>query len=469
MQGSETPRPTEKLWAPDEIENLNYATSSQRLGLMNQARRRREPGWAWSIVRFLAGFVRAWLWRTHPKEITPTRFLAAVESANQQRVFEALGPWENLTTVAVAVTARRCDLRLPLHQAYLASLRWLPTILRARRSAQGYKKLGWRYQAQEYALTPGYYAVARRFIAALQPTIVLVANDHNMRLRAFERAARDEGLRTAYIQHASVTERFPPLCTTYAFLDGVDALRKYLTAGDSTTTTFLTGSPLHDSLIGAGHAAGPSQNVGLCLNLLDEVPAVQDVVRRLGAEVDAKLLIRTHPRDTRPWRELLPGVQVSSALDEPMSTYLERVGIVLAGESNVHLEAAIFGRPSAVLDLAPASRDNYGFAVAGIVTYVSTTDLVDVVREKLAAGMSTRSRERLSYFSATIGTEWEGRSGELVRQLLSVLAEGAPTSSLFPYSYEIGRMKIRVVSALTPDQLDFLGAGELGVRVEGRS
>ena len=56
-------------------------------------------------------------------------------------------------------------------------------------------------------------------------------------------------IETLYIQHASVTSRFPALKFNYAFLDGFDTLNKYITAGPSETKVFLTGTCKFDNVL----------------------------------------------------------------------------------------------------------------------------------------------------------------------------------------------------------------------------
>lgn len=448
-------------WSPDNFDDLNYATSSERLGLMHQAHLRRKPGPLWSLARFVLGVLRAVRVRRTPEGVKTVPILAPVGTVNQSRVIEAIGPLEFLATVAVTENAPPCDLRLPLHRAYWLSLKYLSATSKAAKAARGYQALGWKYQGQEYALTPGYYEVSKRFIKDRGTRLVLLPNDHVMRHRAFERAAAAVGCRTAYVQHASVTERFPPLRTTYALLDGLDALEKYVSAGTSATTVYLTGSPLHDQLLTVGSQRLPAAGIGLCLNLLDEPSVVKEVVGRFAAVgMDQKLIVRTHPRDRRLWSHFLPGVEVRSAVAEPLTSFLQDVQVVLAGNSNVHLEAAIFGRPSLLVELSKSVEDHYGFVAAGLVEKIEVEDVVEAVNDLWEVSPKVDRRHSLRRFSAVMGTPWEGRSGALISQLLGSLADGAVSSPHFPFSFGIGEMTIYTVSEMADFELGELRMGD---------
>jgi len=57
--------------------------------------------------------------------------------------------------------------------------------------------------------------------------VLVVANDHSYPCTTIVKAAQDEGVKTVYIQHASVSDKFPALKFDYALLEGLDSLEKY--------------------------------------------------------------------------------------------------------------------------------------------------------------------------------------------------------------------------------------------------
>ncbi len=406
-------------------------------------------------MRYVGGWLRAWptLDRRSEAELNG-RILAAGTSHNQMRVFQALRASGHeaeaaIVPVSLVTRPRWPGPTFPLAAAYLAALRDLAQTLRVARSAEGYQRLGWHHAGAEYALTPGFLRVARAFLLRARPGLVLVSNDHLMRTRVVARAANDLGIPTAYVQHASVTERFPPLFTSAAFLDGRDALEKYLAASPSRTRVFLTGSPLHDGLVREGAARGASDKVGVCLNLLDDPEPVIALVRMLQeADWAGGVEVRTHPRDQRPWRQMLASAgpaspRVVSAVEEPIERFLARVGKVVAGDSNVHLESAVFGRPSVCLQPSGRRTDAYGFARAGLTASVTNPGAAVANLEHAHLPPA----DVVQRFAANAGGPWAGRASELIHLALQALVAGEPTPAPFRTTVRVGGVLVAALDA----------------------
>ena len=77
----------------------------------------------------------------------------------------------------------------------------------------------------------GAYSYVPYFINILsktKPKLVIVSNDHSLNCRSLRLAAQILGIRTLYIQHASISNIFPPLEFDYALLDGLVSYKKYV-------------------------------------------------------------------------------------------------------------------------------------------------------------------------------------------------------------------------------------------------
>src|SRR5690606_16705276 len=135
----------------------------------------------------------------------------------------------------------------PEARAYLAGFPFIGQVLRSRRRAQGYRRIGYDHHLDRYLLTYGYFRASLEVLGRLGPKLLLLSNDHNMETRTLEHAASRLGIRTAYVQHASVAHGFPPLAFNLAFLDGLDAARKYDQPGYARSQVFLTGIPKGDA------------------------------------------------------------------------------------------------------------------------------------------------------------------------------------------------------------------------------
>lgn len=72
-----------------------------------------------------------------------------------------------------------------------------------------------------------YLSYFYRVLSQVRPGFVITANDHNVPNRCMLAVAHHLGIKTVYLQHASVSNLFPALRVNYAFLDGQCALDTY--------------------------------------------------------------------------------------------------------------------------------------------------------------------------------------------------------------------------------------------------
>jgi hypothetical protein len=321
----------------------------------------------------------------------------------------------------------------------LISLLFLPILLIRVAMTGGRGWMSTRHARDQYLLAYGLYVAVRRWLARLEPAAVVLANDHTLWPRTMMYAARHLGVPTFYVQHAAVTAKFPPLAFDFALLDGSDALEKYAAAGPSRSRVFLIGITKfdHHAVRRALETADSRQRaVGICCNLLDPIPRVQELVESIVSRLPAhQVYLRPHPATPAAARTALQaiasadGAKYSDSTRESAQEFLLQVGIVLAGDSSVLLEAALLAGVPIWYDFAGEGRDQYGFRAKGLVRHAHTPgDAVRLV--ETAHDVAALTRERAAYFSATVGTEFEGRSAELAASVIaSVAANGEPDLS----------------------------------------
>jgi hypothetical protein len=402
------------------VEDLNYASSSERLGIF---RLKKPKAWKRGLVVNAATFAGRWLMAARDglrrptwKSLTSGGVLAVVWSSNQlQSVTPVLDRLGGVDTLAL-----HRSLKYPLFpevEAYGASLRYLPRLLRSRAGARGYARYGFEYDLDKYLLTYGYFVTATKVLTALAPRLVLLANDHTMQTRVFEHAAHRMGITTAYMQHASVTGDFPPLAFDLAFLDGSDAAHKYDQPGSEGTRAFLTGVPKVDAHRASARERATVRRIGVCVNVLDpttDVVRFVEDLRRLAPRVD--VLLRPHPSDGRAWAEAVRGIELSDANSEPSFTFLDRVDAVITGPSNIVLEAALVGVRSVYVDFGRLGIDHYGFVERGLCVKADSAEQALALLDP-AHGTAV-DIEALKAYCATVGTAYDGRSAELVSRLI---------------------------------------------------
>ena len=113
------------------------------------------------------------------------------------------------------------------------------------------------------------------------PKVIIVANDHLFYYRALIQEANTRGVKTIYVQHAAVTDKFPPLDFSYAFLDGKDSFDKYLSAGECKGEVYLIGGVRFDAIKGKETRPSDIYRIGVAINLLDDSEKVRSVCKEL--------------------------------------------------------------------------------------------------------------------------------------------------------------------------------------------
>jgi len=315
----------------------------------------------------------------------------------------------------------------------IVSLCFLFHALACRKRANCYQKKMMSYFFDQYLLCYGHYFNASLFFRRQRPSAVLLANDHSMTARVIALAARDAGIMTIYIQHASVSENFPPLLYDYAFLDGKDALRKYLSQGRTQTKIFLAGIPKMDSLINEYRPLHSVDTIGIAINLLDDLRKVICVVKVLRSKFQEKIIVlRPHPAlgsDLDMLRDICANLDVllSDPHEEDVGDFLTRITLLISGESNIHLEATLLNKVSIYYPFGER-LDHYGFLEERLI--FESHHLKELITEIIAVDKQYPSvLLRAKNYCATIGTSYQGRSSELVAQSLNEIVNSNIGSS----------------------------------------
>lgn len=279
-----------------------------------------------------------------------------------------------------------------------------------------------------------YLCYFRRMMMKLKPEFVITANDHNVSNRCMLAVAHYQGIKTVYLQHASVSALFPALRVNYAFLDGQCAWDTYKQCepnqpgGDRKvpeTQVILSGQKKHLQV-----NESMTDVVGVALNELDDADASIGFVEDLAAH-GRKVCVRWHPgqpeRQVKRYRTTFAAnrsVELSDPKKEAVSDFFSRIGYLVAGNSSIHLEAALAGILPIYYELTPADNpDYYGYVKHGLSRSAKTAEDVNRLIEA-SDGLHRPNVEAVRYYSSTYLTEWDGREGELVAECLQRLANG---------------------------------------------
>ncbi|SFR44922.1 hypothetical protein SAMN04488070_1136 [Pseudidiomarina maritima] len=271
-----------------------------------------------------------------------------------------------------------------------------------------------------------------RVLPKINPKMVLISNDHNVPNRCLIAVSRYLGVRTAYVQHASVSEFFPALTVDYAFLDGQHSFDIYKTCVNNispylkrefSTEVYLTGQQKKLKF----SKSRRQKSIGIAINKLDNLDSYISLIIFLTRS-GLSLIVRWHPNqsksDVKKILELGENnscVKLSDPYQDNISDYLEKVSIIVAGDSGIHLEAALSGVYPVYYNESFDSKikDYYGFVKSGLAYAVSDQkELLTLINGIRNLKINKNS---IQYYSDTFGTPLEGRESELVAKLICKL------------------------------------------------
>lgn len=270
-------------------------------------------------------------------------------------------------------------------------------------------------------------------LVKVSPRIVVVSNDHSTPNKTLIALVRDrKEVKVAYMQHASVSNLFPALNFDYAFLDGESALNVYRKCEDNRPVTtpllksrrvFLTGQKKE---LGAGfpNIEDKKNVIGIALNALDSIKAVKELITTL---TNRGLLVklRWHPGLPVKTAELLKSdlmgnkIEFSNPKIESLSEFFSSINCMIAGNSSIHLEAALSNVVPIYYEMSDHTLDDYyGYIKNGVaIDAKSIGDLANIIGRVESRDLKI-NKEAIQFYSSTFGTEWEGREGKLVSETL---------------------------------------------------
>lgn len=263
----------------------------------------------------------------------------------------------------------------------------------------------------------GFYEVYLQKLRKYNPKAIVFANDHNPDARAMLFAAKGAGIKTAYIQHASVSPIFPPLQFDLNLLEGQDALDKYKLCGPVEGQVELIGMPKADAYVPFRNTNQQIKTIGIGCNLMDDIIEIENLLQKLSIDFpDINFILRPHPRDRRSFHNIAgiaSTISISDSRSVPTFDYLRQLDVQISGNSGIHLEAVLLNVWSIYYNMNPKERlqDYYGFIHNGLVEApIDYEGLQQLLQHHLYQKPEVYLRAK--YYNATVGTPYDGRSSE---------------------------------------------------------
>ncbi|MCM1030080.1 MAG: hypothetical protein NC410_01365 [Oscillibacter sp.] len=279
------------------------------------------------------------------------------------------------------------------------------------------------YALPNIITTVGFYRVIGEFLKKMSPRCVLLSNDHVNCSRIVVQHCNSLGIPTLYIQHASVANYYPKLDFTYSFLDGEESYNKYTEIHkDGTSKAVILGACRFDYMKGKyiQHKKNSLTTVGLAVNKIDDYEIIKNVCHTLLDVVPKlRIVIRTHPSMLTFKRFDFGHTQIeyTSANDVPPIDFLNRIDLLIANDSSIHLDALMARVPSVMYSMSSSGfSDQYSYVAQGLVHHIKNEiELRDILKSQRYKSVSL---EKARYFNAAYDREYEGKCSVIVADFI---------------------------------------------------
>lgn len=310
---------------------------------------------------------------------------------------------------------------LPNRGIWLRSLLYFPLfcILYLKSSLEDRKLIG-SFSWDFIRACGTYKTLEKVIINNPQLKMIVMASDQNIENRSLIELAEKYQIKTLYVQHASVTKDFPTLPISYSFLDGKESFDKYNHGEEMKGMFFLSGGARFDIFYKYKNEE-KKYDVGIALNALDDMEKVSKLCKYIKKNYSSNIIVRPHVSlliNKRFKKDFFisQGIDISDSLKEPSCVFLSKIKKMIAGESAIHLDAAIMDVPSIVYNMSDRNEilDIYSYVKTGLArSYNSLEDLVTAL--SLDNNISTEIKK---YYNASYGTPMEGQVGKMISSFI---------------------------------------------------
>lgn len=275
-------------------------------------------------------------------------------------------------------------------------------------------------------MTMGMYECFSEYLKTYRPKAIVLASDLSYEQRSLLFAAKNLGIPTIYVQHASVSTIFPPLEFDLNLLEGEDTFNKYKLCGPVNGAVRFIGMPKFDGFEQKRNKKNKVENVGICCGPLDDYDKIVEIVHKVvKALPNLSFTFRKHPGDKRTFD--FPALQNQLAFSDPLKEkaldFLANQDLILAGNSSIHLEAVLLNLESVYfpIDGREDLDDYYGFARNGLTNRVyNIGEIIEILTKKHYKKEDVYLRAK--YYNHLIDTPYEGKSALLAAEYIRALA-----------------------------------------------
>ena len=264
----------------------------------------------------------------------------------------------------------------------------------------------------------GTYEESLRLLKRTKPKAIIFANDHLVIARSLLLAANFLGIKTYYVQHASVSEHFPPLEFSHALLEGKDSKLKYEKCGEVKSKIHLCGMSKFDKYSNQINVKKKIEVLGIAFNLNDKIEDVLNFATQIiNNNSNLKILLRAHPGDDRNM-ESLKTFSFSNSQKESAFDFLSSIDCLIAGESSIHLEAVLLNVYPLYFSFSKTIKfDYYGYIKNNLLeNYTNIKDINKKLKDLQI--LKPKIQHRAIPYNAAIGSDFYGKTSNKIADII---------------------------------------------------
>ena len=341
------------------------------------------------------------------------------------------------------------NIKVALSGLVLFFSRVLPLYLELKRKNKKYEiAMHFNLFCEAYILVPFYIDMLKK----VQPKIIIVLNDHHVINRSLRLSAEIMDVKTLYLQHASVSEIFPPLEFNYALLDGNIAHQFYIQCYQTQQRTnlriekniakckvILTGQK--KSVVKKNEEKMlKGLHIGLAVNPDDDFDYLQKLLEHLSS-MKVKCIVRTHQGQSLFFLKQLKAyirdknwISWSDSREHMISNYFMQVNLLIASNSSIHLEAALAGLPTFYYEMTSKVlySDYYGYVRNGVSKKLENNFSFELLKNFVNSEHNDLQRlKSIKSYSETYGTSWQDQEGKLSALIINRILNDKSLDDLF--------------------------------------
>jgi hypothetical protein len=259
----------------------------------------------------------------------------------------------------------------------------------------------------------------KHYMSRVKCEKIIVTNDHNIYTLSLLVAAKNKGITSYYIQHASISDVFPKLLPDIALLEGQQSVDIYNKIGNYSKEIKLIGIPRMDGCLGYKTKFEKCKKVGICL----KSHYSSDLIKKIIAEVKAvqsitEIILRPHPAYPIEAFSSFKGIDIdfSDARKERSVEFIKKIDVLISGESSIILEAALMRVRTLYIDDKCLPFDLYGYVKHGVTTFVDVQDIKKTI-ESTSFEDIQQNYNCCKYYCDTINTVNENKSNDFLMDI----------------------------------------------------